>query len=77
MEDDGYPRGLPPGELEASLGTLRALAAEAGCAAAQVRALPGARGRACALLHIRRLAAAEAAHIDLRIAGARLHCCSI
>jgi len=71
VEDDGYPRGLPPGELAASLAVLRALAAEAGCGAALVRTLPGARARACALLRVTRLAAAEAGHVDLRIAGAR------
>jgi len=70
VEDDGYPRGLPPGELAASLAVLRALAAEAGCGAALVRTLPGARARACALLRVTRLAAAEAGHVDLRIAGA-------
>ena len=70
MADDGYPRGLPPDELDASLATLQAMAAEAGCGAELVRTVPGARGRACTLLRVHRLAAAEAAHVDLRIAGA-------
>lgn len=80
MADDGYPRGLPPDELDASLATLQAMAAEAGCGAELVRTLPGARGRACTLLRVHRLAAAEAAHVDLRIAGATAReghsCCS-
>ncbi|KAK9831512.1 hypothetical protein WJX81_004473 [Elliptochloris bilobata] len=70
VTDEGYPRGLPPDELGASLATLEALAAEAGCGTELMRQLPGARGRACALLRVHRLAAAEAMHVDLRIAVA-------
>ena len=74
VQDDGCLRGLPPGELQASLGTLRALAAEAGCGTELLRTLPGAGARVCALLRIHSLAAAEATHSDLRIAGALRLC---
>ena len=77
VEDDGFPRGLTEADLEQSLTTLRAMAAEVHATAAQVRALPGSSGRACAVLRVHRICRDEVSYVDLRIAGAPLllHLC--
>ena len=70
VEDDGFPRGLTEADLEQSLTTLRAMAAEVHATAAQVRALPGSSGRSCAVLRVHRICRNEVSYVDLRIAGA-------
>lgn len=69
VEDDGFPRGLTEADLEQSLTTLRAMAAEVHATATQVRALPGSSGRACAVLRVHRICRNEVSYVDLRIAG--------
>ena len=75
VEDDGYLRGLPEAELGASLGTLRAMAAEARASAHVLARLPCGGGhqrgrRSAAAVRVRRVCRDEMAYTDLRIAGA-------
>jgi GTPase len=72
VEDDGYPRGLTPADLEQSLTTLRAMAAEVHAACTLVRTLPGSSGRACIIVRVHRICRDEVSYTDLRIAGAPL-----
>lgn len=69
MEDDGYPRGLTPADLEQSLTTLRAMAAEVHAACALVRSLPGSSDRTCVVVRVHRICRDEVSYTDLRIAG--------
>lgn len=69
MEDDGFPRGLTEADLEQSLTTLKAMAAEVHATATHLRALPGSSGRACAVLRVHRICRNEVSYVDLRIAG--------
>lgn len=69
VEDDGYPRGLQPRELEGSLETLRAMAAEVCSAATQLRRMEGALGRVWAVVRVHRLCVDSVAYTDLRIVG--------
>ncbi len=69
MEDDGYPRGLSPADLEQSLTTLRAMAAEVHAACTLVRSLPGSNDRTCVVVRVHRICRDEVSYTDLRIAG--------
>ena len=69
MEDDGYPRGLTPADLEQSLTTLRAMAAEVHAACTLVRSLPGSNDRTCVVVRVHRICRDEVSYTDLRIAG--------
>ena len=69
VEDDGYPRGLTPGDLEQSLTTLRAMATEVHAACTLVRTLPGSNGRSCVVVRVHRICRDEVSYTDLRIAG--------
>ncbi|KIZ03296.1 GTP-binding protein 2 [Monoraphidium neglectum] len=70
VEDDGYPCGLDPQQLDASLATLRRMAAALGARAGLVERLRGAFGREAALVHVERNTREEVACIDLRVAVA-------
>ncbi len=74
VEDDGYPRGLTPGDLEQSLTTLRAMAAEVHAACTLVRTLPGSSDRSCVVVRVHRICRDEVSYTDLRIAGALPSC---
>ncbi len=69
VEDDGYPRGLTLADLEQSLTTLRAMAAEVHAACTLVRSLPGSSGRSCVVVRVHRICRNEVSYTDLRIAG--------
>ncbi len=69
VEDDGYPRGLSEPDLEASLATLAAMAAEVHAAAQLLRSFPGSAGRRCGAARVRRICRDEVTYDDLRIAG--------
>ena len=69
VEDDGFPRGLTEADLEQSLTTLRAMAAEVHAIAMHLRTLPGSCGRSCAVLRVHRICRNEVSYVDLRIAG--------
>ena len=69
VEDDGFPRGLTEADLEQSLTTLKAMAAEVHATCTQLRAMPGSSGRACAVLRVHRICRNEVSYVDLRIAG--------
>lgn len=69
MEDDGFPRGLTEADLEQSLTTLKAMAAEVHATCTQLRTLPGSSGRSCAVLRVHRICRNEVSYVDLRIAG--------
>ena len=73
VEDDGFPRGLSEADLEQSLTTLKAMAAEVHATVTQLRALPGSSGRACAVLRVHRICRDEVSYVDLRIAGTPLN----
>ncbi|GLI70309.1 hypothetical protein VaNZ11_015260 [Volvox africanus] len=70
IEDNGYPKGLEPAELEASIGTLQRMAASLDAFVTLVHYLPAAWGRRAALLRVATSTAQEACHTDLRIAVA-------
>ncbi|KAL4451725.1 hypothetical protein ABPG75_007387 [Micractinium tetrahymenae] len=71
VEDNGHPRGLEEDEMAASLGVLRAMAAEVGAAAEVLQMPPGsAEGRRCAVVRVSRPSGAAPAHVDLRVAVA-------
>ncbi|CAL8463448.1 g2982 [Coccomyxa elongata] len=70
VEDDGYPRGLTPADLEQSLTTLRAMAAEVHAACTLVRSLPGSNDRTCVVVRVHRICRDEVSYTDLRIAVA-------
>ena len=74
MEDDGFPRGLTEADLEQSLTTLRAMAAEVHAIAMHLRTLPGSSGRSCAVLRVHRICRNEVSYMDLRIAGGPRSC---
>ena len=69
VEDDGFPRGLIEADLEQSLTTLKAMAAEVHATCTHLRSLPGSSGRACAVLRMHRICRNEVSYVDLRIAG--------
>ena len=69
MEDDGFPRGLSEADLEQSLTTLKAMAAEVHATCTQLRTLPGSSDRSCAVLRVHRICRNEVSYVDLRIAG--------
>lgn len=70
VEDDGYPRGLEPGELAASITVLQRMAESLDATAALVEYVAGGFGRSAALLHIKANAAEGRAARDTRVAGA-------
>ncbi|GIL59837.1 hypothetical protein Vafri_14551 [Volvox africanus] len=70
IEDNGYPKGLEPAELEASIGTLQRMAASLDAFVTLLHYLPAAWGRRAALLRVATSTAQEACHTDLRIAVA-------
>ncbi|KAG2502058.1 hypothetical protein HYH03_000552 [Edaphochlamys debaryana] len=70
VEDNGYPKGLEPADLEGSIGTLQHMASSLGAAASLVHYLPGAWGRRAALLRVATATSEEACHTDLRVAVA-------
>ena len=74
VEDDGFPRGLTEADLEQSLTTLKAIAAEVHATCTQLRMLPGSSGRSCAVLRVHRICRNEVSYVDLRIAGKRFAC---
>jgi hypothetical protein len=69
VEDDGYPRGLTGSDLEQSLTTLKAMAAEVHAACTLVKMLPGSNMRSCAVVRVHRICRDEVSYTDLRIAG--------
>ncbi len=69
VEDDGYPRGLDPPELAASMATVSAMAQSLGAHATLLHHVPGGFGRRGALLHVTFSARDELSYTDLRIAG--------
>ncbi|KXZ52069.1 hypothetical protein GPECTOR_10g1092 [Gonium pectorale] len=70
IEDNGYPKGLDPADLEGSIATLGRMASYLGAAAALLHYIPAAWGRRAALLRVATRTAQEARHTDLRIAVA-------
>jgi len=74
VEDDGFPRGLTEADLEQSLTTLKAMAAEVHATCTQLRMLPGSSGRSCAVLRVHRICRNEVSYVDLRIAGKYFAC---
>ncbi len=71
VEDDGYPRGLEPAVLAASVARVQAMARTLAATATLAGYLRGARGRRCALVRICLDARDEASYTDLRVAGGR------
>ena len=70
VEDSGWPRGLALQELQGSLATLRAMAAEVAASAQLLQQSPGASpGRFCACARVTRLCADHVHYTDMRIAG--------
>ncbi|EFJ52866.1 hypothetical protein VOLCADRAFT_102822 [Volvox carteri f. nagariensis] len=70
IEDNGYPKGLEPADLEASISTLQRMASSLDAFVTLVHYLPAAWGRRAALLRVATSTAQEACHTDLRIAVA-------
>ena len=52
VEDNGYPKGLEPADLDGSIATLQHMAASLGACVSLVHYLPGAWGRRAALLRV-------------------------
>ena len=52
VEDNGYPKGLEPHDLEGSIATLHNMAASLGATATLLQYIPGAWGRRAALLRV-------------------------
>lgn len=69
VEDDGYPRGLSTSDLEQSLTTLKAMAAEVHAACTLIKTFPGSSERTCAVVRVHRICRDEVSYTDLRIAG--------
>ncbi|GFR43379.1 hypothetical protein Agub_g4451 [Astrephomene gubernaculifera] len=67
VEDNGYPKGLEPQDLAASIATLQHMASSLGSAVTLISYLPAAWGRKAALMRVASSAAQEACHTDLRI----------
>eukprot|EP00192_Tetraselmis_astigmatica_P002256 CAMPEP_0117686214 /NCGR_PEP_ID=MMETSP0804-20121206/22300_1 /TAXON_ID=1074897 /ORGANISM="Tetraselmis astigmatica, Strain CCMP880" /LENGTH=1054 /DNA_ID=CAMNT_0005497831 /DNA_START=599 /DNA_END=3763 /DNA_ORIENTATION=+ len=67
VEDNGYPRGLEPRELEPSLSTIMAMADRLDAAATVDRILEAPRGRVALRLSVRRLATDEVNYEDVRV----------
>ncbi|GLC40915.1 hypothetical protein PLESTF_001055800 [Pleodorina starrii] len=70
IEDNGYPKGLEPAELDGSIATLHRMADHLGAFVTLLHYLPAAWGRRAALLRVANGTAQEACHTDLRIAVA-------
>eukprot|EP00884_Botryococcus_braunii_P008149 jgi/Botrbrau1/17335/Bobra.0015s0081.1 len=68
VEDDGYLRGLPLPDLDASIATLYSMAREVQAAVHLLGKFPGCRGGTCALVRVYRLCIDEAPYTDLRVA---------
>ena len=69
MEDDGYPRGLTPQELETSSATLRAMADAVSATVQPLREMPACKGRVYLIFRISRLCLDHLSYTDLRVAG--------
>lgn len=69
VEDDGYPRGLDPKELQGSIGVVTTMASSLSATARVVELLPGAYGRQAAILHIRCKEEEDMDYQDLRVVG--------
>ena len=69
VEDDGYPRGLTPQELDTSYLTLKAMAVAVNATIQPVREMPACRGRVYVVFKISRVCRNHLSYTDLRIAG--------
>ena len=69
VEDDGYPKGLEPRELESSAATLMTMASSLSASVRLVRHLPGAFGRLAALYHVTANRVDDLRYTDLRVSG--------
>ena len=70
VEDSGWLKGLALPELQSSMATLHAMAAEVAASAQLVQQVPGATaGSFCACARVTRLCIAHVDYTDLRIAG--------
>ena len=69
VEDDGYPRGLEPRELQGSVAVLQSMAQALQAVARVVEEVPGAKGRKAVLLHIKQKEEENVTYIDLRVVG--------
>lgn len=69
VEDDGYPRGLTQADMDTSLATLHAMAAEVHAATTLLRKAAGTRRRHCAIVRVHKLCVDDVSYTDLRMAG--------
>lgn len=70
VEDDGYPRGLSPQDLDTSLNTLKAMTESVNAVLQPLREMPASKGRSFLIVRVYRLCQDELSYTDLRIAGA-------
>lgn len=69
MEDDGYPRGLTPQELEVSHTTLKAMAVAVNATIQPLKEMTACKGRVYVIFRISRICLDHLSYTDLRIAG--------
>ena len=69
VEDDGYPRGLTPQELDTSFITLKAMAGAVNATLQPLKEMPACRSRIYVIFKISRVCLNHLSYTDLRIAG--------
>lgn len=69
VEDDGYPRGLTPQELEISHSTLKAMAVAVNATIQPLKEMTACKGRVYVIFRISRICLDHLSYTDLRIAG--------
>ena len=69
VEDDGYPRGLTPQELEVSHNTLKAMALAVNATIQPLKEMTACKGRLYVIFRISRICLDHLSYTDLRIAG--------